>query len=127
MNITLSLAEKKWLKYVFFFLLKHENPDANGWTTQDYLDYSRAQTPAGKIFIKASSDTNAAIAYKLAKEIMAYMSRKDYSTGGQFDQAIENLCSITGYYDDPDSTLVQPGTTEVCTALAKMCATNNIK
>lgn len=30
MNTTLTLTEKKWLKYVFFFLFKHDNPDANG-------------------------------------------------------------------------------------------------
>lgn len=58
---------------------------------------------------------------------MSALSAKNYATGSDFDAAVADLQSITGYYDEPNHELVQPTVEEICAALAKMCAINNIK
>lgn len=120
MPTTLSLDEKRWLKYVFFTLVKGEDPDKNGWDTDDYNDYlNKINSP-----LVILDDTTGV--YACAQGIWKELNQRSADSGQTIDPCVRKIVTETQYKDQSLQLVTIPYDVAI-SALAKMCVINGIE
>ena len=115
MAIQLKPKEKRWLKRVYFYLLKTDKPSSNNWDVATFNSVAKGN-------MQLDSSANVDDAWNAIQTVNDVIINKDYK---DITDAIDILAKDTEYWDVDTDDYLKLSAQEISDALAAMCAVNN--
>jgi hypothetical protein len=117
MAIQLEPKEKRWLKRVYFYLLKMNKPSANNWDVATF-------NSAAKGNMQLDSSAKVDDAWDAIQTVNSVIINGDYT---DITDAINTLAKDTEYWDKDTDDYLKLSAKEISDALAGMCVVNGLE